>query len=472
MSRESKLAKSTIILAVGTFFPKLAIFIALPILTGHLTKESLGVYDLTITLVALVMPLATLQIQSAAFRFLIETKAESERSSIITNILVFVTAMAFVALVVVFFVAKSQPIIIRIEICLYYLFDIYANVNRQIIRGFSDNISYAISAIISGLGQIVLLYLTILVMNAGLRGCFASLAIAEFLSMLFLFLKGDIYKYIDLKRIDIQETKSLLNYSWLMVPNSLSQWVIHTSDRLVITEFMGIAANGVYSVAYKIPSILSLAQTTFNFSWQESATLSAQDSDAKKYYESMFPTLFNLIAGMMGFLIGATPILFSIFVRGDYREAYNQIPILFMGMFFLCLSTFWGGIFVALKDTKAVSSTTMIAAGINLSSDLLTVKYIGLYAGSISSLVAYSVMCLLRARKLDRVIKLNYPIKHIVIILVILLIQCVICFQQVMLLNVFNFIIGLALFVTINRKTVKNILTLLKRKARKDDLVS
>lgn len=458
MSREGKLAKNTLILAVGTFFPKLAIFIALPILTGHLTKESLGVYDLIITLVALVMPLATVQIQSAAFRFLIETKDESEKSYIITNILTFVTIMAFVAVVVVLLVAKSQPLIIRIEIGLYYLFDIYANVNRQIIRGLSDNILYAISSIISGIGQMVLLIITIVVMNAGLSGCIASLAIAEFLSMLFLFIKGNIYRHIDIKKFNVKKTKELLDYSWPMVPNSLSQWVIHTSDRLVITGFLGIASNAVYSVAYKIPSILSLAQTTFNLSWQESATISVQDSDSKKYYESMFSTLFNIVAGIMGVLIGLTPVLFSIFVRGDYREAYNQIPILFMGMFFLCLSTYWGGIFVALKDTKAVSSTTIIAAVINLSIDLLTVKQIGLYAGSISSLVAYFAMCILRARKLNKKMKINYPIKHIAIILLILIVQCFMCFKQDMLLNVFNFIIGVVLFFVINIKTIKSVL--------------
>ncbi len=43
-SRESKLIKNTAILSIGVFFPKLAVFITLPILTGCLSKEEYMVY--------------------------------------------------------------------------------------------------------------------------------------------------------------------------------------------------------------------------------------------------------------------------------------------------------------------------------------------------------------------------------------------------------------------------------------------
>ena len=60
MKREEKLVKNTIILAFGTFFPKLAIFISLPVLTAYLTQAEYGTYDLVLTLVALVLPAACL----------------------------------------------------------------------------------------------------------------------------------------------------------------------------------------------------------------------------------------------------------------------------------------------------------------------------------------------------------------------------------------------------------------------------
>ena len=78
MSREGKLAKNTMIIAIGTFLPKLASFITLPILTGCLTKTEYGTYDLINVLVSLLLPAATLQIQAAAFRFLIDSRGKDK----------------------------------------------------------------------------------------------------------------------------------------------------------------------------------------------------------------------------------------------------------------------------------------------------------------------------------------------------------------------------------------------------------
>ena len=80
MSREGKLVKNTMILSIGTFLPKLASFITLPILTECLTKDEYGTYDLIIVLVSLFLPAVTLQIQTAAFRFLIDVRENEEKT--------------------------------------------------------------------------------------------------------------------------------------------------------------------------------------------------------------------------------------------------------------------------------------------------------------------------------------------------------------------------------------------------------
>ena len=80
MSREGKLVKNTLVLSIGTFLPKAVSFITLPILTGYLTKAEYGTYDLITVLVALILPAATLQIQAAAFRFLIEVRDKIDDS--------------------------------------------------------------------------------------------------------------------------------------------------------------------------------------------------------------------------------------------------------------------------------------------------------------------------------------------------------------------------------------------------------
>ena len=156
MSREGKLAKNTFILSIGTFLPKLASFITLPILTGYLTKEEMGTYDLITILESLLLPTVTLQIQAAAFRFLIDVRDDEEKvKEIVTNIVVFVIPTSLFSLLILFFCLGGTSGPIRILICLYFLFDVLGNVARQICRGMNENLEYSISAILAALGKMI-----------------------------------------------------------------------------------------------------------------------------------------------------------------------------------------------------------------------------------------------------------------------------------------------------------------------------
>lgn len=458
MSREGKLVKNTIVLAVGTFFPKLAVFITLPLLTAYLTKAEYGTYDLVLTLVSLLLPAATFQIQSAAFRFLMEVRSdEEEKKSIITNIYGFIVPVSMIVLIIMYFVMNNLSRPIKFVICAYFFCDIVSNANKQIIRGLSDNFAYAISSFISAVGQILLIIVLMCVYRQGLIGGIAAICVAELISALYLLFVGKIYKYISIKAISVAKIREMISYSWPMIPNTLSQWVMHMSDRLAIKVFLGVIANGVYGAAYKIPSILSFAQTTFNMAWQENATLTANDKDVTEYYSAMFEALFNVVTGCMAFLIGLTPMLFSLLIRGDYNEAYNQIPILIMGVLFYCLSSFWGGIYVAYKETKAVAITTVIAAVTNLVIDIITMRWIGLYAASISTLVSYLVLCILRLIGVRKIMFLRYNWKHILFILALLFAECALCLIQNTTCNIVNFVFGLIMLFILNRKLINSV---------------
>lgn len=43
-------------------------------------------------------------------------------------------------------------------------------------------------------------------------------------------------------------------YSLPLIPNAILWWVMQVSDRYILTLFLGVAANGLYTVAAKIPN--------------------------------------------------------------------------------------------------------------------------------------------------------------------------------------------------------------------------
>ena len=468
MNREKALAKNTFIIAIGTFLPKFSSIITLPIITGGLTKAEMGTYDLISTLVSLFLPVATLQIQSAAFRFLIDVREdEKETKRIITNIISFILPTSLIALTILYLCLGNVSLVIRWLICLYFFSDILMLSTQQIVRGLSNNKLYSASSVTISFSNMLLIVLTISVGKQGLVGVLASITIATTIGLIFLLVKGHILSRIDLSLLSRKTLLEMLSYSWPMIPNSLSNWVLSFSDRAVLTAFMGLEANAIYSVANKIPALFTTVQGTFVFAWQENASLASKDSDADTYYAEMFDSIFGILVGIMALLIAATPILFWLLIRGDYKEAYYQMPILFMGMLFSSMASFIGGIYVAHKKTRSVGVTTILAAACNLVIDLVFVHKIGIFAASISTLVSYVFLTIYRMVDVQKFQKVKFNTGRFCLLIVLLVLMCAICWIDTVALNVLNIILGCIIAVVVNRKIMKSILLTLKNKMKK-----
>lgn len=468
MNREKALAKNTFIIAIGTFLPKFSSIITLPIITGGLTKAEMGTYDLISTLVSLFLPVATLQIQSAAFRFLIDVREdEKETKRIITNIISFILPTSLIALTILYLCLGNVSLVIRWLICLYFFSDILMLSTQQIVRGLSNNKLYSASSVTISFSNMLLIVLTISVGKQGLVGVLASITIATTIGLILLLVKGHILSRIDLSLLSRKTLLEMLSYSWPMIPNSLSNWVLSFSDRAVLTAFMGLEANAIYSVANKIPALFTTVQGTFVFAWQENASLASKDSDADTYYAEMFASIFGILVGIMALLIAATPILFWLLIRGDYKEAYYQMPILFMGMLFSSMASFIGGIYVAHKKTRSVGVTTILAAACNLVIDLVFVHKIGIFAASISTLVSYVFLTIYRMVDVQKFQKVKFNTGRFCLLIALLVLMCAICWIDTVALNVLNIILGCIIAVVVNRKIMKSILLTLKNKMKK-----
>lgn len=468
MKREEKLIKNTIIIAIGNFLPRLASFIVLPILTGYLTQEEYGIYDLITVLVSLLLPAVTLQIQTAAFRFLIDVRGDlKEEKRIVTNIFAFTFPVSIIALIILYFALFQLEPLVRLLICIYFIFDILVNTARQIVRGLSKNMDYSISAIIGSCGRLLFALVFVLWLRTGLVGATLTLIASVAVEFLYLIFRTRLHRYIDFSLLSKSTVKKLLKYSWPMVPNSMSMWVMRLSDRLVVTFFMGVAANAVYSVANKIPQLLMIAANTFDMAWQENASMASKDDDASTYYTQMFRAVFDFMAGVFGLLVAVAPIMFSLLIQGDYVDAYCHMTILFLAIFFLSIAAYLGGVYVAYKKTTSVGITTALAAVCNLVFDIATIQWIGLYAASGSTLISYLFLCIYRMIDLKKFVDIRYDLKRIVIVVLVLIAMSVLCFVNNTVCNILNLAIGIAMFCILDGKMIMVLVRKLMRKVKK-----
>lgn len=200
-------------------------------------------------MISLVLPLATLQIQTAAFRFLVQIREkEEECSRVITNIVFFTIVCSIAPIIVIFFLINNYAGYTRVLICLYFLFDIILQTFQQIARGLGKNTLYSVSTIVNATINMMLIYILINVFDLGLSGVIGAVAVANLCASLFLFYKSGLAQYISFEFISIDLTRQMIAYAWPLIPNNLSSWVMTLSDRLLLSMFLGVEVNAVYSV--------------------------------------------------------------------------------------------------------------------------------------------------------------------------------------------------------------------------------
>lgn len=390
--------KNTLILLLGKFCTQFMSFLLLPLYTKRLATGDYGTVDLIQTYISLVVPVLSLRMDSATFRFLIDArKSPRKTKEIISNILIVV----FISVFATSIIAGALSFLIDSPYYLYIYLNILAltvsGVFLQILRGTGKTVQYAIASIITGLSTLTINIVQIVVLGRGAESILISSAIANIFCIIFVFFSAKLYKNFSPSLVRKKTIKSFLKYSLPMIPNALSWWAVSVSDRTIINIFLGAAANGVYAVSCKFSNILNSVLSIFTMSWQESASLHINDPDRDEFFTKMINQLLMFFSSIALLILVVLPIFYNKLIGEQYWSSYIYIPILLYANSWNVLNNLIGGIYVAKKRTKEIASTTIVSGIINLVIDLILIHFIGIHAATISTLVSYMVMALYRA---------------------------------------------------------------------------
>lgn len=467
--REKKLAFNTIILFLGQFFPQISALITLPIYTGFLSQAEYGRYDLINVVVYILNVVAIIQIHQALFRFLIDVRGSIDEKKYITSALIFEMVPSVVFSVIFGLINRSVPISTRFLLGAYLFLNIQFGVAGQIARGLGKNSIYAFGAIIHSFSNLFLVVVLVAQVKLGFNGLFISLDSSLLMGIIIQIILCKQWEKIDIWKFDRNALKEMLNYSWPMVPNTLSIWIVNTCDKFMIRAFLGLEFNGVFAAAQKIPNLFTMAYSTFNQAWQESASVAANDDDYDKYYNNIFKALFDFLIGFLLILIASSPLLFKILIRGDYDLAYKQMPFLYIGVFLSCISSFFGSIYVAKKATRAVGISSGIGAVINVIVNWFLIGWVGIYAASISTIISYLILVVYRVQDVEKkhYAHICYNKLHIIKCITLVLLCSTLCYIDNKVFNCINFLIGLVVFFSLNNKYLKAIYQLAIRKVKR-----
>lgn len=463
-NRNKELLKNTMILLIGQFVPKIMALIILPILTGCLTKTEYGLYDLTLTVASFCIPLMSVQIQQAVFRYLIEK--EYNRKKIISSSLVFIIFMytAFSLLIIVAWYIYTRNILLATLFMISYIFEAFLSWGGQVARGLGHNINYSMAYAIYSIAFVVFLGVRYLIENKiNLEYVIFVMILSYAVSISYLLFSCHIMKFVSISQVDFQSIKKMLTFSGPMVISSVALWIVNLSDRFCVSAFLGLEINAIYAVANKIPNLVNSFYSVFNLAWTENTSRLTKSEKESGYYTEIFNRFYMLLIGMILCFITITPFLFKILINSQYEEAYGLMSWLYVGVLFNSLASFLGAIYVGEKKTKEVGISSIIGAIINLGINLLFMKRFGVLVTAISTIISYFAILLYRVIDIKKYVPIKYYKSNIVIGITMAIFIAILNYSFRWTTTIISVIITLAFNLIFNRKVIIDMMRKMKR---------
>ena len=468
MNKKKQLAKNTLIIFLGKVCTQLISFFLIPLYTSYLATNEYGIVDLVQTYVTLLVPIITMELEMSIFRYLVDSRTDSKNTKkLISNnfyILRFCLLLFLVLyLGVCFFIDIPYKWIILVDIIVCVLSGNFL----QISRGLGKITDFSISCILTGLTTVVSNIILICFVGLKAEGMIISMALANGICSLYLFIRLKLYKYIDFKLVDKKLIKDMYKYSLPLVPNGISWWIVNISDRTIISFILGAGANGLYAISNKFPTVISSLTGVFNLSWSESAALHINSEDRDEFFTDITNTVIKLFTALGIGMIACMPFVFPIMVNKQYADAYNYIPFLVLATVFNVVICLYSQVYLAKKLSKQVATTAIIGAIINIVVNVLLIKPLGIYAAALSTTISYFVMMVYRHIDLKKYINIKIETSLIIKTIIMFTISIFVYYINNMWLNIINLIVVVIYCVLLNKvfllSTYKTVVGKLKR---------
>lgn len=408
-SKAKYLLKNIGILTISNFASKILVFLLVPLYTSILSKDDVGLYDLIISTMQLAFPVLTLNIVDALMRFLMDkSKSKHEVATIGIRYVVFslIPVMLFLS------IASRMKLMqyihgLEVFIFLYYLFYCFNQYCIQFAKGIELVSAMGVAGVLGTVTMLGANVVLLLIAKAGLSGFFIANILGQAVPTLYLLIKTRIWNYIKGVKINKELQKEMLVYCVPLIATAVGWWVNSASDKYVVSFLCGVAANGLLSVSYKIPAIISTLQQIFTQAWQISAVKEYGEKDTTAFYGRTFSVLNVFMAAACSLLIILAKPIGHVLYQKEFYIAWQYVPFLLIASVLNSASGFLGPILSAKKASKPMALSAIYGASANVVLNIIFVSLIGIQGATIATVISSFIIYWVRKRAVGEEIKIE-----------------------------------------------------------------
>lgn len=398
MSEIRTVGRHTLVYAIGAIAGRLVSFIMLPVYTRLLTTADYGVLELLGTTIDLIGMIAGVGLAAGVFKRYAEEPAEQERRRLFSTVALGSGGLAFVVLLAGlvaspaltrWLLPEGTPVLYFRMFFVSYFLQSVAGVAQMYMRVRERSGLFVAVSIAKLVVSLSLAILFVVHLRLGVLGVLLGTTVTA--ALMFLGTSVWLFRQVGFG-FARDKFVSLGRFGAPIVVWTLGSFVLTFSDRYFLEHYTGVAAVGIYSLAYRFSFLLSaFAVEPFQQVWEPRRFAVARQPDARETYRRMFLYL-NLVmfAGAIAIVLVIRDGL-TLLVGREFVTAYTVVPLL-LAATIVQQSTGFANLGLYLKDaTNLYGWSAVIAVVAALAGNALLIPRWGMMGAGVATVIAYVV---------------------------------------------------------------------------------
>ena len=319
--------------------------------------------DILTTTVSLLSIALTFNIASAVMRFALEYVDIPE--IILKYGIKVLTIASLIMLLGTLILAKihflNWPFYYFIFIVTLFIISAFEQLFQNYLRAIDKIELMVVTSLISTFIKLSSNIILLVVIKCGVVGYMISMVLGSLISCLIVIINLWPINFPHISHnFEFEIRREMRRYAIPTAVNSLGWWIANSVDRYFITAMIGTAINGIYSVAYKIPTIMSMVCDVFIQAWGLSAIKEFGQDDREKFFSTVYSSFSSGLVLVCSLLIFFNKLIAKILFANEFYSAWKYSSILVVSMMFSGLSGFLGGIYGAAKHNDELAISTFV----------------------------------------------------------------------------------------------------------------
>jgi len=387
---------------VGVLGARVINFAIFPFFTFYLSTEELGLYDLILTISFIYISIASLQLGDATYRYILKYE-DIPINTIISTVYFFLFVSSLVSTFITLIINLFYPVEHYYLIVAILVSSLFLNVIRQIVRGLGNVKLFAISGVSYSFSFLIFNLIFLIIYDFKLEGVLIAFLISNIVSVLSVLCINKQVASFQISSIDLSSLKKLLAFSFPLVPNHISWWLINAANRFILLYYVGVETVGLYAVAAKFAAVMLVFNSLFALVWQDKVLI---DNATNKYSTELKMYIYFQVGIVVVFMF-VTPFVYDEYIGSNFSESQSYVPILLIAAFLSSISSFYGAVLIKLKDTSAIFKSSLTAGFISVIAAIILILYIGVMGAAIAECIGFFIMTFIRCFRLKNEIKLD-----------------------------------------------------------------